>query len=141
MADRVSKVDRSRMMSLVRGKDTAPELYVRSRLFAMGYRFRLHRHDLSGSPDITLPRYRAVVFVNGCFWHGHDCARGRPPSTNSEFWRIKLMGNAARDAANTSRLRAAGWSVHVVWACRLASDTDALLDFLSGHRLDPAEPA
>lgn len=132
MTDRVSRAARSAMMAAVRGKNTEPEKLVRSILFRAGYRFRLHRRDLPGCPDIVLPRYRIAVFVHGCFWHGHDCRRGKLPATNTDFWRSKLKGNAARDAANAARLKEAGWHVFVVWTCRIKSDTALLLEHLCG---------
>src|SRR5688572_10400523 len=109
MTDKFTSVVRSRVMASVRGKDTAPELTVRSALFAAGYRYRLHRRDLAGSPDIVLSRFRTAIFVHGCFWHGHNCERGQRPSSNVEFWNAKLNGNRARDARNQSALYAAGW--------------------------------
>lgn len=133
MADRVPPADRSRMMAAVRGKDTRPELAVRSALFRAGYRYRLHRRDLPGSPDIVLPRYRTAVFVHGCFWHGHDCRRGRRPASNVAFWNTKLDGNVARDRANYAALKAAGWTVAIIWQCSAARDTERLLRRLSGR--------
>jgi DNA mismatch endonuclease (patch repair protein) len=142
MTDRVSRTARSAMMAAVRGKNTEPEKMVRSILFRAGYRFRLHRRDLPGCPDIVLPRYRTVVFVHGCFWHGHDCRRGKLPTTNTDFWRSKINGNATRDAANAARLMDAGWSVFVVWTCRIKSDTALLLERLRGTvRANEAETA
>ena len=115
MTDRVSSEQRSRMMAAVRGTDTMPELYVRRQLFAAGFRFRLHAKALPGKPDIVLPRFRIAVFVHGCFWHGHSCARGRRPATNVQFWQAKIDGNIRRDRKNRADLKAAGWSVVVVW--------------------------
>lgn len=140
MADRVSKEDRSRMMARVKGKNTTPEIFVRSMLHASGYRFRLHKRDLPGSPDIVIPRYRTAVFVHGCFWHGHDCPRGRAPTTNVEFWRKKIISNTMRDAVNTVHLEEKGWSVVVIWTCRLTIDTEALIKALkrSGVAGEPA---
>jgi DNA mismatch endonuclease (patch repair protein) len=111
---------RSEVMSLIRGKDTKPELAVRSILHRMGYRFRLHRKNLPGKPDIVLPRYRTVVFVHGCFWHQHDgCPDGHPPKSRKEFWLKKLDGNKARDKRNLAALSEAGWRVIVIWECEL----------------------
>lgn len=115
------------MMAAVRGKDTAPERAVRAALFSTGYRYRLHRRDLPGSPDIVLPRYCVAVFVHGCFWHGHDCLRGRRPASNVEFWNTKLDRNLARDRANRTALEAAGWTVVTVWECSIAHDIEHLL--------------
>ena len=111
---------RSRIMRAVKGADTAPEMTVRRLIHGMGFRFRLHRKDLPGKPDIVLPRLHRVVFVNGCFWHGHDCARGaRVPKANSEYWLAKIAGNSQRDAANLAALEAKGWRAEVVWECQL----------------------
>jgi DNA mismatch endonuclease, patch repair protein len=127
MADRVTSEQRSRIMAAVHGANTEPELYVRRQLFAAGYRFRLHAKRLAGRPDIVLPRFRTVVFVHGCFWHGHSCARGKRPASNVEFWQAKIDGNIRRDRKNRGVLKAAGWSAVVVWQCRLESSTRALL--------------
>ncbi len=111
---------RSRIMRAVKGADTAPELSVRRLAHQIGYRFRLHRKDLPGKPDLVFPRLRKVVFVHGCFWHGHDCARGaRSPKANAEYWRKKIDRNSLRDAANMAALKAKGWRVAVIWECEL----------------------
>jgi len=119
MADVVSKKKRSEMMSGIRGKDTKPEMIVRRGLHARGYRFRLHRKDLPGKPDIVLPKYRAAIFVNGCFWHGHDCHLFKWPKTREEFWREKIGGNRLRDQATKIALEQAGWRILVIWECAL----------------------
>lgn len=106
-------------MSRIRGSDTKPEFAVRSMLHRMGYRFRLHRRDLPGTPDIVMPKHKTVVFVNGCFWHGHICKRGKMPKTRSDFWANKIETNRKRDRRNVRRLRAMGWRVVVVWECEL----------------------
>jgi DNA mismatch endonuclease (patch repair protein) len=131
MTDKVSAADRSRMMSAVRGKNTKPELAVRSALFAAGYRYRLHRRDLPGSPDIVLPRYRMAVFVHGCFWHGHDCPRGRRPTSNVEFWNTKLDRNLLRDRVSRTALESAGWTVTTIWECSAVHGIEQLLLALS----------
>jgi len=136
MADFVLARTRSRMMAAVRSKDTGPELTVRAALFSAGHRYRLHRRDLPGAPDIVLPRFRTVVFVHGCFWHGHDCARGRRPASNLDFWNKKLDQNAARDRRNQAALRAAGWHVVVIWECTLATSCRRLLRRLDHRRED-----
>jgi DNA mismatch endonuclease (patch repair protein) len=107
-------------MSRIRDKDTKPEVRVRRALHRMGYRFRLHRKDLPGSPDVVLPKWKTVVLVHGCFWHGcKKCDRGtRVPKTNTEFWLAKIAENKRRDRRVRSALRAAGWRVIVVWACQ-----------------------
>ncbi len=111
---------RSRIMRAVKGSDTAPEMAVRRLAHRLGYRFRLHRKDLPGKPDLVFPRLRKVVFVNGCFWHGHDCARGaRAPKANAEYWRTKIKRNSLRDAANLGALKAKGWRAAVIWECEL----------------------
>lgn len=121
-ADIVSPAVRSSMMSRIRGKNSRPELALRKQLFASGYRFRLHRRDLPGSPDIVLPRHRAVVFVHGCFWHRHDgCSKATTPSSNSAFWGAKFAANVERDAAAIARLEALGWRVALVWECAIGA--------------------
>lgn len=118
MADVFSQVKRSWIMSRVRGRDTKPEILVRSFIFRMGFRFRLHRRDLPGTPDIVLPRHRKVIFVHGCFWHGHKgCPRSKRPTTNENFWNNKLDGNIKRDKQYRLMLRKVGWKVLIVWEC------------------------
>ena len=118
MADVVDQKTRSRMMSGIRGRDTKPEMAVRRAMFAAGFRFRLHRRDLPGIPDIVLPGRRVTVFVHGCFWHRHaGCRYATLPTTRPEFWKAKLEGNAARDAKTIEALLALGWRVLVVWEC------------------------
>ncbi|MEW6595843.1 MAG: very short patch repair endonuclease [Thermodesulfobacteriota bacterium] len=113
-------------MSRVSGKNTKPEIAVRSFLHNLGYRFRLHRKDLPGNPDITLPKHKKVIFVHGCFWHGHkDCSRSKRPTTNEEFWRNKLDKNIERDKANVNALKKSGWEVLTVWTCEV-NNTDKL---------------
>ena len=121
MPERVDAVTRSYIMSRVRSKDTSPELAVRSALHRAGIRFRLHGRDLPGTPDLVLPRHRMVVFVHGCFWHGHGCSRARVPQTNTEYWVAKIARNRRRDALASRRLRALGWRVCRVWTCALDS--------------------
>ena len=106
-------------MAAVRGKNTKPELRVRSTLHRNGFRFLLHRNDLPGKPDLVLPKYRMAIFVNGCFWHGHDCKKGRRPATNKAFWQAKLDKNVERDRRNEEALSEAGWHVVVIWECEL----------------------
>ncbi|TIV62477.1 MAG: DNA mismatch endonuclease Vsr [Mesorhizobium sp.] len=110
--------ERSRRMALIRSKDTKPEMLVRRVAHGMGYRFRLHRKDLPGRPDMVFPSRRAVVLVHGCFWHGHDCPKGqRHPKTNVDYWESKITGNMARDRASLDALAAGGWRAMVVWEC------------------------
>ena len=111
---------RSRIMRAVKGRDTGPEKAVRSLVHGMGYRYRLHRADLPGRPDLAFPGRRAVIFVNGCFWHGHNCPRGaRVPKTNRAYWTAKIARNVARDAASLSRLKADGWRALTIWECEI----------------------
>lgn len=110
-------------MSGIRGKNTKPELIVRRFLHAAGFRFRLHVRQLPGNPDIVLPRYRAAIFVHGCFWHQHPgCRFAYTPKSNAEFWLAKLNGNVQRDSTKKSLLKAAGWHVHTVWECEIAEE-------------------
>lgn len=125
-------------MSRVKNRDTDPELRVRRLLHQTGFRFRLHRRDLPGSPDIVLPRHRKVIFVHGCFWHGHGCPRGRRPATSVDFWNAKLDGNLVRDRESQRLLESLGWRVLVLWECEI-KDTDQaraiLSKFLEGSGL------
>lgn len=121
MADIVDKATRSRMMSGIRGKDTQPEMIVRRALHKAGYRFRLHRKDLPGKPDIVLPKYKTAIFVHGCFWHGHDCKHFKWPKTRPEFWREKIGKNVERDRMAIAELEKLGWNVKVVWECEVKS--------------------
>lgn len=117
---------RAALMKQVRRSDTAPELAVRRFLHARGLRFRLHVRALPGTPDIVLPRYRTVVFVHGCFWHGHDCRHGvAQAKTNAEFWRGKIEDNRARDVRKAVALTQLGWRVETIWECQVR-DADAL---------------
>lgn len=127
MADVVDPATRSRMMSGIRGKNTKPELLIRKALHARGFRYRLHC-DLPGKPDICLPKHRAVIFVHGCFWHGHDCHLFKWPSTRPEFWRAKIERNRAVDAAAEAALGEGGWRVAVVWECALKGRARRPLD-------------
>lgn len=112
-------------MRAVKGKNTRPEQAVRSLLHSLGYRFRLHRRTLPGSPDIVLPGRKAVIFVHGCFWHGHDCKRGaRTPKANADYWVGKIGRNMARDARARAELEAQGWRVLVVWECEIKNPDD-----------------
>lgn len=106
-------------MAAVKNKNTAPELGVRKALFALGFRYRLHGKDLPGTPDLVFPKYKSVIFIHGCFWHGHACKAGRLPATNIEFWREKLEGNAERDKKNQEALEKLGWRVKIIASCEL----------------------
>lgn len=115
---------RSYNMSQIKGKDTKPERLVRSTLHKMGFRFRLHRKDLPGKPDLVLPKYNTVIFVNGCFWHRHeDCKEGGLPKTNTDFWEKKLNGNIERDKRNYRLLKGIGWDVMIIWECEIKNGT------------------
>lgn len=107
------------MMAGIKAKNTKPEMIVRRGLHAMGFRFRLHDMKLPGKPDIVLPKYRTVVFVNGCFWHGHDCASFKWPKSREEFWRNKIANTRVRDIAAVTALGQLGWKAEVVWECAL----------------------
>lgn len=119
--DVISSDARSALMSRIRGKNTKPELAVRSILHKMGFRFRLHDRSLPGCPDIVLRRIRSVIFVHGCFWHRHDCGKAYVPKTRRAFWAKKFSGNVARDRINLSKLKAAGWKTLIVWECEISS--------------------
>lgn len=121
MTDIVSPEKRSSMMSGIRGKDTKPEIIVRRLLHRLGYRFRLHRKDLPGKPDIVLSKWRTVIFVNGCYWHGHeDCHLFRLPKTRTEFWEAKISGNRSRDQRNHFALQNTKWKVVIIWECAVS---------------------
>ncbi|HPQ69216.1 MAG TPA: very short patch repair endonuclease [bacterium] len=120
MTDKFSPFERSRIMSQIKNKNTKPEKAVRSILHKMGYRFRINVNELPGNPDIVLPKYRRVIFVHGCFWHGHKgCKRAKRPSSNKEFWNKKIDSNIERDKKVRRELRKIGWGSLVVWQCQL----------------------
>jgi len=120
MTDVYGPEKRSAVMRRVKGRDTGPELTVRKALTRLGARYRLHRKDLPGHPDVVLPGRRLALFVHGCFWHGHDCARGaRVPKQNRDYWVAKVGRNVARDARTGEALRALGWRVETIWECEL----------------------
>ena len=134
MTDTVSPEVRSRIMAQVKSKGMKPEMRVRRLLHGLGYRYRLHRKDLPGRPDLVFPSRRKVVFVNGCFWHKHaGCPRVRIPATNREYWQAKLERNRARDERNIALLEESGWATITVWECQLTdieSVTEQLIGFL-----------
>lgn len=123
MADVFTAEKRSAVMARIRSKDTQPELAVRQALHALGYRFRLHDCRLPGRPDIVMHKYRLIVHVKGCFWHGHRCLKGRVPGDNRSYWRPKLEGNKARDRRNDRKLRVMGWRVVTIWECAVRKTT------------------
>ena len=127
MADKLSPAQRSANMSRVQNKNTKPELLVRRVLHAAGYRFRLHCRDLPGSPDIVLPKWKTVIFVHGCFWHGHaGCRRSKLPATRTEFWQAKIERNQDRDRVATEELTALGYRVVTLWECELRDESSIL---------------
>jgi DNA mismatch endonuclease (patch repair protein) len=132
MVDVFSKGKRSWIMGRVRSRDTKPEMLVRSLIHGMGFRFRVYRRDLPGNPDIVLPRHHKVIFVDGCFWHGHPgCPRSKRPTTNKTFWDRKLDGNLERDKRFQEELSSMGWKVLVIWQCE-TKVPDILLTKLEG---------
>lgn len=136
MTDRLTPSERSANMSRIRGKDTAPELRVRSTLHHLGYRFRLHRVDLPGTPDLVLPRYGIAIFVNGCFWHRHpECKYAYTPKSRQEFWQAKFASNVERDALAIQELEQLGWRTIVVWECE-TRDPGSLAELLEGRMRD-----
>ena len=119
MPDIVDTATRSRMMSGIRATNTKPELQIRKALHALGFRYRLHDRSVPGKPDLVLPRFRAAIFINGCFWHGHDCPLFRLPGTRQEFWKAKIVRNMERDRQVRERLDEAGWRHLTVWECAI----------------------
>ncbi len=134
MADTLTSERRSWNMSRIRGRDTAPELLLRSLLPRAGGRFRRRARELPGRPDVVLPRYRAAIFVHGCFWHRHPgCRNATTPTTRREFWQEKFDGNVSRDVRNRIALEAAGWTVHTVWECELKADAENVVRRLTNE--------
>lgn len=126
MVDTISAIERSRIMSRIRAKNTGPEMAVRRLVYGAGYRYRLHGKKLPGTPDLVFTTRHKVIFVHGCFWHNHDdCALARIPKSHQDFWETKLQGNKARDARQYARLCEMGWEVMVIWECEL-KDLDGL---------------
>lgn len=127
MPDNLTKEQRKKAMSSVRQQDTKPEKLVRSFLHRLGFRFRKNVSSLAGKPDVVLPKYRTVIFVNGCFWHGHkDCKKAVLPTTRREFWEQKISSNVSRDARNIELLQQEGWRVITIWQCQLKNQKEAL---------------
>ncbi|HBU12020.1 MAG TPA: very short patch repair endonuclease [Clostridiales bacterium] len=127
MADIKTSEERSKNMSKIKGRNTRIEMIVRKRLFSMGFRYRINVSSLPGKPDIVLKKYMGAVFVNGCFWHGHDCKDGHLPKSNIEFWESKIKKNIERDKLNYALLEELGWNVITVWECEL-KDLDGTID-------------
>lgn len=122
MADIFTKKKRSQLMASISGKETKPEISVRSFLFKQGFRFRKNVKTLSGKPDIVLPKYETVIFIHGCFWHGHNCKRATMPTSNIEFWKTKIQNNIDRDKRVKKELRKSGWKIITVWDCNLKNN-------------------
>ena len=131
MADRISPEHRSWNMSRIRGRDTKPEFLLRSLMHRSGFRYRLHDKKLPGKPDIVLPKYKTVIFVNGCYWHRHKgCPEATTPKTNTAFWIKKFEDTVARDARKTSELVERGWRVITIWECELAANPIGVVEGL-----------
>jgi DNA mismatch endonuclease (patch repair protein) len=137
MVDVLSKTERSERMRSIRSEDTKPEIRVRKVLQASGFRYRLHDHRLPGKPDIVLPRWKTVVLVHGCFWHGHRCKGSRVPSSNVDYWVRKIAGNKARDATNIATLESLGWRVYVLWECELKATIPGIAAALRAVGVEP----
>ncbi|WP_340162438.1 MULTISPECIES: very short patch repair endonuclease [Halomonadaceae] len=147
MVDIKNRDQRSHNMSAIRGKDTKPEMLVRRYLHSCGYRFRLHRKDLPGKPDLVMPKYQLVIFVHGCFWHRHEnCRYSTTPSNRSEFWQEKFAKNVERDSRNREALLESGWRVLIIWECGLKHAKDELpelsrlIENNTGFQVWPATP-
>lgn len=126
-----SKKKRSEVMAKINSKDTKPEKLLRSALHNLGYRFRIHRKELPGKPDVVLPKYNTIIFVHGCFWHYHeDCSEGRIPDTNTDYWREKLLKNVERDKKHKQDCEALGWNVAVIWECEIENDINQVIQNL-----------
>lgn len=139
MTDVYDAAKRSAVMRRVKGRNTTPEMKVRKALTRLGVRYRIHRKDLPGNPDIVMPARRLAIFVHGCFWHGHDCARGsRVPKQNRDYWVAKVGRNVARDVKSREALAALGWRVETIWECEL-KDAEALEARLRGLLGDTAD--
>ncbi len=140
MSDIVDPSTRSRMMAGIRGKDTRPEHFIRSALHRRGFRYRLHSRRLPGKPDLVLPRYHAVVFVHGCFWHRHPgCRYATFPASRPDFWEEKFRRNVERDQAHERQLVGAGWRVFVVWECGVRHDQSVVIDDLCRALMEPSQ--
>jgi DNA mismatch endonuclease (patch repair protein) len=146
LADIVDKKTRTLIMASIKNKNTIPELNIRKALFAKGIRYRLHDRKLPGSPDLVFPKYKAVIFIHGCFWHNHNCKHGRLPSSNRQFWEVKLQGNAMRDQQTMVKLHSLGWRTRIIWLCSLKNkqtfesdkDVDEIVNWLKERQ--PKKP-
>lgn len=131
MSDIFSSEKRSEVMSKISGKETKPEILVRKHLFARGLRFRKNDKRFPGKPDIVLPKYKTIIFIHGCFWHGHqNCKKSKLPETRKDFWRDKIQSNIDRDKRNSSTLQSMGWNVIVIWECELKKNKDYTINTL-----------
>ncbi len=128
MTDIVDKETRSRMMSGIRGKNTKPEILIRKGLHARGFRYKLYSTKLPGKPDVMLPKYKALILINGCFWHAHNCHLFKYPSTRKEFWEAKILSNTRRDKENLKYYWDAGWKTMIIWECALKGKTRLSLE-------------
>lgn len=139
MSDIFSSEKRSNIMSKISGKNTKPEILIRKFLFSKGFRYRINVKALPGKPDIVLSKYKTVIFVNGCFWHGHTCKKGRIPSSNADFWKEKILNNKLRDKKNLDLLTELGWKVIIIWQCEINNISnrkirfECLLEELKSH--------
>lgn len=136
MADTLTVAERSECMRRIQGKNTRPEMIVRRLVFSMGYRYRLHRQDLPGCPDLVFPRFKKVVFVHGCFWHSHPgCRRATVPKSNKKYWCSKLEKNRIRDQASQIALQSLGWKAMVIWECEIKNSdlTEKIRQFLESN--------
>lgn len=143
MVDVVDVATRSRMMSGIQGKNTSPEMLIRKALHARGFRFRIHAKHLPGKPDLLLPKYKAAVFIHGCFWHGHACRYFKIPQTRPEFWLDKIGKNQTRDGLQENALKTMGWRVLVVWECAVRSmkkeKSPVLVDLMASWLINGSE--
>jgi len=141
VTDHVDSGTRSAIMAKVKSRDTRPEMKVRSALHRAGYRYRLHRSDLPGNPDLTFPRFRLVLFVHGCFWHRHGCKRTTMPASNLEFWSNKFRRTMERDRKALKELKETGWATTVIWECQIEAGIGRLIKMLTGiARLSDKKP-
>lgn len=130
MPDVHSPEARSRNMAAIRGTNTKPEILIRKALFRQGFRYRIHDKKLPGKPDIVLPKYKAVIFVHGCFWHGHNCSLFKVPKTRTDFWLTKIQSNRERDTRNQAALAELGWRIGVVWECSTKGPLKLSIDYI-----------
>lgn len=134
MTDVHSKAVRSKNMAAIKSRNTGPEMIIRKLLHSLGFRFRLHNKKLPGTPDITLPKYKTLIFINGCFWHKHDCELFKLPKSRSLFWSEKLRTNKQRDVLNINKLLSLGWKIIIIWECSLKGRSKLPLEYI-GERL------